>query len=1181
MTLLRLLLNSFWHHRLGNLAVMLGVAVGCSVLTGALLVGDSMQGSLRSQSLRRLAWVSHSLVAPRFFREALAAKVSASSGSRVAPAILLQATASAGGRHARGVVVLGVDEAFFGGRPVEAPMLSAALARALGARPGEEVTLHLQKPGAMPREASLAKKELEPLDWVIKRPILLSDDDEGSAFNLRPELQAPRNAFVPLGELQKLLGLEGQVNVLLASGDGTAMQNALEASLELEDWGLTLQTPASRARALVQRYDTIQRDGKLAYSEWVFTRRKGKDLPRYAHILDEAVQPTNPKLRIVEDFERAFQRAHPYFSLESKSLLLPDQAASAALACAEALKIPAAPTLVNLCRLDVGEKRIAGVVAALDPTLPPPLGPFLPEGVKSLQPDEVILLDEAFPEKLPPRATVTLRYKPTEGSGASDEVATMTLAGVIPLAGAAVDPYLTPEFPGVTDRDDLGAWDLPFDDADWKKNISREYGDAYWKRARATPKAYIRLDVGQKMWRSPRFGSLTSIRLAGGDKEAALFREALKSRLRPADGGFLLDPVRESSLQASQGATPFGLLFLCFSFFIIASALLLVGLMVRLNIDRRAREVGLLLAEGLRVATVRWLFLGEGGLITLVGALAGMALALLYSRALLAFLAAIWPGESLRSFLTPHASAMSFVWGVTGSLLASLLTIYWVVRALGKVPPRALLAGRTRDELAEASASVGYRTFAVMGLSLAGGLAFLLSAPILGGHEAQAMGFFGSGALFLTAGLAACYAGLHGSRHLGVARKGWLGITLLGIRNAARSPARSMLTLGLIASAAFLIAAVESFRREAKPGDGSVKSADGGFALVGESDLPLVRSPDSDAGKAQILKGYEAHLARSHGQAPREEVERAERLLAEATLIGLRARQGDDASCLNLYRPRSPRLLGIPNALVTRGGFVFDAAAGGAREPWKLLQGEPGKGIPTFGESNTVAWMLQTGMGGLVEAQDERSQPVHLEIVGLLHDSVFQSALLISEEQFLRLYPSEEGYRYFLIAAPAGREEELRWILEAGLGDLGMEVSYTRDKLAAYLAVENTYLSTFQALGGLGLVLGSVGVAVVLLRSVWERRAELGLLRAVGWSKAQAAYLVMAENLFLLLGGLTVGALAAALSIAPRLATGQAALPLANLAFLYAGALGVGMLACLGAVWGSLAASPVAALRRE
>ena len=52
------------------------------------------------------------------------------------------------------------------------------------------------------------------------------------------------------------------------------------------------------------------------------------------------------------------------------------------------------------------------------------------------------------------------------------------------------------------------------------------------------------------------------------------------------------------------------------------------------------------------------------------------------------------------------------------------------------------------------------------------------------------------------------------------------------------------------------------------------------------------------------------------------------------------------------------------------------------------------------------------------------------------------------------------------------------------------------DRIAAFHRVENTYLSTFQSLGALGLLLGTAGLAAVLLRNVLERRRELALLRA-------------------------------------------------------------------------------------
>jgi len=44
--------------------------------------------------------------------------------------------------------------------------------------------------------------------------------------------------------------------------------------------------------------------------------------------------------------------------------------------------------------------------------------------------------------------------------------------------------------------------------------------------------------------------------------------------------------------------------------------------------------------------------------------------------------------------------------------------------------------------------------------------------------------------------------------------------------------------------------------------------------------------------------------------------------------------------------------------------------------------------------------------------------------------------------------------------------------------------------------VQNTYLNTFQVLGALGLLLGSAGLGVVVLRNVLERRAELAAMLA-------------------------------------------------------------------------------------
>jgi ABC-type antimicrobial peptide transport system permease subunit len=233
-----------------------------------------------------------------------------------------------------------------------------------------------------------------------------------------------------------------------------------------------------------------------------------------------------------------------------------------------------------------------------------------------------------------------------------------------------------------------------------------------------------------------------------------------------------------------------------------------------------------------------------------------------------------------------------------------------------------------------------------------------------------------------------------------------------------------------------------------------------------------------------------------------------------------------------------------------------------------------------IGDATTVQYILKSRLGGTVEVPNERGETVRLRIVALLADSIFQSQLLLSEANFLKLYPAHEGYSFFLIDAAADRTGAVRDLLESSLAERGFEVTPTARRLEAYWAVENTYLATFQALGGLGLVLGALGLAVVLLRTVWERRGELALLRALGFRRAALGWLVLAENGFLLGVGLAAGVLTALLAVLPHLG-GAGELPWARLAGLVGLVLVVGLAAGALAVATSLRAPLVPALRRE
>jgi ABC-type antimicrobial peptide transport system permease subunit len=1066
-------------------------------------------------------------------------------------------------------------------------VLNAALASELGVAVGDRVTVHLQKVSAVPRETLLGRRDAaDVVDQLVLTVRAVLPNEGLGRFSLHPSPAIPRNAFVPQHLLQKQLGQEGRINALLVAGGETSRwQHELKRHLTLDDWGLLLHSPESRTASLFAKLDR-NHDGKLTPNEW---RR------RVAESFAEAVRDQQNVL------ERSrvsvfFRSHHDYLSLESRQMLLEPAVAKAALDAATDAHLRAAPTLVYLANsISAGPKKgtvplsskgqspfSAGkqeipysVVAALDPTLPAPLGPFLPPGADHLEQGEMVLADwKDSPLHVQPGREIVLRYFEPEQEGRLEEKsATFRLRGKVSMQGAANDPDLTPEFPGITDKLGIHDWNPPFP-YDNKRVQPRD--ETYWEQYRTTPKAYVRLDDGQRLW-GGRFGQLTSIRLAplsanSGESSPDLtraaddFRQALLNHLDPAQGGMVFDAARQRGLDESLGSTDFGGLFLGFSCFLIAAALLLVGLLFRLSLDRRASEIGLLLATGYSRRTVRTLLLAEGTALAIVGGLLGLAGALFYARRMLGFLATLWPG-----FLRLHAdNIFSFLEGYFAALFVSVLTIAWAVRILGRIPPKALLSGETAEagHPGREPRPVRWSRRLILPAAILG-LACLGLGALVRDNELQATAFFGSGGLLLTAGLAATWVWMRSSRQGQLSGHGGPALARLGVRNAARHPVRSLLTAGLLAAATFLIIAVESFHRD--PGRDFLErnSGSGGFSLVGESDVPIFQDLNSAEGRDQL-------------NLPED----AAKVLSGVRFYPLRSRPGEDVSCLNLYKPHRPRVLGVPRTLIDRGGFRFkesEASSAGTRaNPWLLLDEVRADGaIPVFGEANTLQWILHKELGQELEVPDEHGRSVRLRIAGILQDSVFQSELLLSEANFLKLYPRQEGYTFFLIDAPPERMDEVKGMLEKSLADHGFIVNPSALRLQTYLAVENTYLSTFQALGGLGLLLGALGLAIVLMRTVWERRGELALLRALGYRQTALGWLMLAENGFLLLLGLAIGALTALLSVAPHLIVGSGEVPLFRLLGLLVLVLIVGLAAGAAAVAATLRAPLLAALRRE
>jgi putative ABC transport system permease protein len=1124
----RLLKRSLAYYWQTNLVVVLGVAIAVSVLAGALLIGESVRGSLRDLSLRRLGNTDDVISAPGFFREQLASDLMepAHGIGTTCPLIALEGVIvhEPSKRRAGGVKVYGVDDRFWkfnGVAGVDAPqnrnvLISESLASELGTGPGDSVLLRLEKPSDIPVESLHGRKEDPGRTLRLNVTRALTGEQLGE-FSLQPQHAAVHAVFISLKFLQNELEQAGRINTILISrsSGNQSITALLKNKSTLEDLGLNL--------------------------------------------------------RILNDQQS--------ISIESNSRILNEHVAGAAGESAKALSLRTMPVLSYLANsISSGDRSTPySLVTALDriDTI------FNMDRMYPVNPDNpvnpvpIVLNDwTARDLNAKPGDTVSIEYYLWHENGRLEtKKADFELAAVVPIAGLAADRDLVPDYPGITESQDLSDWDPPFP-IDLER--VRKEDEDYWHQYRTTPKAFIPLSIAQNLWQT-RFGKLTSIRIESPGNQLTPeivnnFSESLRQTLDPALMGFQVIPVRDQGQAASRGATDFGEYFLYFSFFLVVSALMLTTLFFKLGIEQRAREIGTLQAIGFSDSDIRRLFLAEGTLLAAIGSLLGLVGAIAYAALLMHGLRTWWVGAVGTTSLTLHISWKWMVVGALGGIVAAVVCIFFTLRRLGRSSTRSLLSGTIKEysrKAAKAQRNAFLRAFATLRAKYLGIVLSVMGVSLLfaGAFQLipQSAGFFGGGVVLLVAGVSFISNWLRRTKKHVIRGSGWWTIARLGFRNATYRPGRTVLCITLIASAAFIIVAVDSFRRSGASA-ADKKSGTGGFLLLAESLLPVVHDANTREG--------------------RESLNLTDAALKDLSFVNFRVRPGDDTSCLNLYQPRNPKIVAPPESFIRENRFTFQSSLAASDEeksnPWLLLNRQFENGaVPVIGDANSLTYVLHLKVGQELVI-DHAGGPLRLVIVGALSDSIFQSELLMSEPNFLRLFPAEEGYRMFLVDVPATQSAaDVSSLLEDRLSDFGFDVVSTEERLANYHRVENTYLSTFQMLGGLGLALGTLGMAAVLLRNVFERRRELALLRAVGYNSSHFAAMVITENVLMLCCGLAVGFVCALLAIAPVLFERGGRLPNISLGLLLLAVLLSGATASLVATLAALRSPLLPALRAE
>lgn len=1119
--MIRLAIQSLSHFRGLLFPVVIGVAIAATVVVGALIVGDSVRGSLRFMAMDRIGQIDSVLLAPRWFNESIVNR-SKLAGDFSLAIVLQQASirteqkadANAPVYRSNEMSLFGVEAGFWdmsSERPTRLPVgeeivVNAALAKVLHVAVGDYLTLSVPAQSVVPADSTLGKRDIDTVYLPRWKVIEILPDRGLARFSLRSDQRPVLNAFADRNSLGKALSIGDQVNCVFASNqEGDASKQSLLSAIqpELSDLGLKLETVRiasdETSGKAVDTYVHLTTD-QMLLGDVLFDSvlaKTDKFAPvRVLTYLANGIEVSQRADRKQEDSNtEAVRQSVPYSIISATD---------------PKLMIELLKKSIGADNKGVEESRFQGNDwVVINTWLASQIGAKVGDQIK---------VDYFLPE--------TVEGEEVEKSFF------VTVAAIAPLTEPKLvrkrkiwevsptpfnDDNWTPDVPGITDSASINDWDTPFPLTRPREPVDDDYWDAHG----LTPKLFVSYKLGRDTFGS-RFGNATSIRYpVAEEKDVRELEQQIKATAieEIASLGWRDIPLRERQLKRSGGTTPFDALFLSLSFFLIAAALLLVVLFFRLSIERRANHWGVLAAIGWQRHRIRRLLLSEGIMLSAIGATIGLLGGVFYAYSMVSLLQTWWVGAVTVSFLDFYVSPISLVVGWVSSTLASMAAIYFATRRLQRVEIASLLKGRVEETLSMGRQN-SYKTFGSI-LCLALALVVLLIGRNLQG-QAQAGAFVGGGMFLLGAGLLWMWQRLLVRSDV---RRNVASPVELAASNAKRAPTRSILAIGLVAIASFLILSMSLF--QASPTEPGL----GGFQLMGKSQSPIYE----EIGKAKTRRdalGAEADQ------------------LASTQIVSFRLRGGDDASCNNLYQADEPQVLGVSPRINeidrdAEGRSAFAWFQTRTQSPWESLEsngsGDRDNPIPVVLDQNTALWALH--LGGYVGERFQfefDDKPVWFETVGVLQNTILQGSLIIGEKNFQKVFPSISGYRSFLVKVARAEDiEAVRNLLEKGWQDPGLSIVSSASILEQLLAVQNTYLSAFQLLGTLGLLLGTIGLSISQLRSAMERRSELAAMRAIGFTRERLVWFLALENAWQLFRGMLIGAAAAAFAAVPAIVGGQ------------------------------------------
>jgi len=334
----------------------------------------------------------------------------------------------------------------------------------------------------------------------------------------------------------------------------------------------------------------------------------------------------------------------------------------------------------------------------------------------------------------------------------------------------------------------------------------------------------------------------------------------------------------------------------------------------------------------------------------------------------------------------------------------------------------------------------------------------------------------------------------------------------LNRRNRSQNLGRSLTVVILFALGTFLVVSTGANRQDLLSTADKKTSGTGGFQFFAETSIPVLYSLNDKERRSN------------------------EGITLEFSAVQFSKMDGDDASCLNLNRVSNPAILGAdPEMMKGRFSFATNSPGINKDDVWEALNDSPSDGVvPAIADQTVILWGLGMNIGDTLKYRNELGDTLRLKLIAGLSPSVFQGYVLISNANFLKNFPTSSGSNLFLIDVPKEKAEKAGEELKTIFRDYGWEMTTTAQRLMEFNSITNTYLSIFLALGALGLILGTVGLAVVLARTILERGKEIAMMQSLGFTRKQVVGLLIREYIILLAWGILIGFISAVVAVLPN-----------------------------------------------